>query len=102
MVAKYLVEQGEVFIDSELLQHFQSNKEINDYFFYFEKNLKASMKRFYENAENMMKKFLPSDLVRNLKNILSDMSRVLEGEVFKESDIVCLRQLQLLHHLETE
>jgi len=97
-----MVEPGEVFINQELLEHFLRTKEINDYFFHFEKNHKASIKRFFENADIMMTKFLPGGLIRNLKDVLSDMSYILEGECYKETEIACLRHHQFLRHQEAK
>ena len=102
MVPEFLVEPGEIFIHRELLGYLQKSKDINDYFFCFEKNHKASIRRFFENVDTMMTKFLPSELIRNLKDVLTDMSYVLEGEVYKETEIPCLRQLQFLHHRESK
>jgi len=102
MVPQHLVEPGEVFIDQQLLGYFQNNKEINEYFFHFEKNHKASVKRFFETADLMMPKFLPGELLHNLKNALSDLSYILEGECYKVTEIPCLRQLQFVHQREAK
>lgn len=102
IVPQHLVEQGEIFLDQELLHFFQMNKEINDYFYNFEKNHKASVKRFFENADIMMTKFLPCELIRNLKNTLSELSYILEGGCYKDTEIPCLRHLQFLHHREAK
>lgn len=100
MVPLNLVEKDEVFIDHDLLRYFQMNKEINDYFFNFEKNHKASIKRFFDDVDELMAKFLPEDLIRNLKDVLSNMAYVVEGECYKETEIPCLRQLQFIRNQE--
>lgn len=92
----------EVFIHPDLIQYFLLNKEINDYFFKFEKNYKTYIRRFYDNAENLMIKFLPPGLLRNLKVVLEEMSNILKGECYKDTEIPCLRSIQFLHHQDSK
>jgi hypothetical protein len=89
-----------MFMNSDLLRHIEKNKELNDYFYYFEKNYKASIKRFFNSAHTMMSKFIPGELLNNLRYVLSELAQVMEGGCYKDTEISCLRQLQFLRHRE--
>ena len=100
--AEHLLVPGEVFIHPELLQHFLFNKEINAYFFNFEKNYKNYIKRFFDNAETMMTKFLPQELILNLRDVLSELSNIIAGGFYNETEIPCLRHLQFVRNREVK
>ena len=82
-------------VQPELLHHFQLRKEINDYFSNFEKNTKSYIKRFFDQANAIVDKLLPSGLVNNLRMTLSELSSVIEGEYFSSSEFICLRDIQV-------
>jgi len=85
-----------VLIQPELIHHFQQRKEINDYFSNFEKNTKAYIKKFFDQAFCIVTNLLPSELVDNLRKTLSDLSTVIEGADFTPGEFMCLRDIQIM------
>jgi hypothetical protein len=77
------------------MRHFQQRKEINDYFSNFEKNTKAYLKRFFDEAFCIVVNLLPSEMVDNLRSTLTNLSKIIEGDDFDPSELVCLRDIQV-------
>jgi len=84
-------------IQPELLRHFQKRSEIRHYFANFEKNTKTYIKKFFDQAEDIIQNLLPSELVNNLRKTLVDLCSVIEGVYYAPNEFLCLRNIQITH-----
>ena len=61
----------------------------------FEKNTKAYIKKFFEQAHTIVPNLLPSELVENLRKTMCELFAVIEGEYFSTSEFISLRDIQV-------